>query len=194
MHIYERQSSVIIDVKDHCHPIFKQPYQYSIQRDGSVLEPSLTRSKRTRDNDVQFFEEYAPGVTYQYCIQYVSIQAEYDFLDGDEYCQIYTVPWVATLTGSVKTPVSNRGTQAGVADVNICAYLLEDMNEGKPPFQCTTTELDGTYRLFVSQLWTGDSKDMVLIPSLEDHLFLTKTNLPPSTHVIHVPYRETVIP
>lgn len=193
MNIYEKESSVIIDVTDDCNPVTQNSYGFSLSRDSSGIEPSPTTSLRIRDDDVQYFEEYAPGVTYEYCLKYHSFVSDYSFLESPEFCQNFVVPWVATLQGTVKTPLTSSGVQAGVPNVEVCAYLKSDLDLGNAPYQCTETNLDGSYKMFVSQLWTGDIKEIILIPSFEDHLFFTSSNVSPASSVVVVPYREIVL-
>jgi len=174
MQIKESGSTVVINLTDRCKPTVSSEglISYQLSRDGNQLEANPKESRKFVDLDVQFFDDYIPGTTYRYCATYRT-SGVFSFLNGKQFCHDFVVPWVGTLEGFVRSPPTNIGSQAGIQDVTICAYLKEDFEARRGAFDCVTTELDGSYKLEIQEEWSAGTKNFKLIPSFQDHQFFT---------------------
>jgi len=179
---------VVIEVTDTCNPYYSNAYTYNLTRDGSAISPSNTLTLLFRDVDVEYLKSYLPGAVYEYCLTYNPLLTTYSFLGT--FCQEFIVPWIGTVTGSVRTPTTSTGTTAGVSGISVCIWLASDYASQQPSTQCVTTNLDGSYSISLYQEgWTGDLQDLILVPSYQSHKFTTSDGQTPGTEYVSVSYR-----
>jgi len=189
----EEDSVVTIEIADLCSPVNAGALSYILKRGSSIYDPSPTSETTIVDEELAYFDGYTAGATYSFCVQYVASSEfpEYQFLEGNDHCATYTVPWIAEITGSVNTERTYSGVEAGVPDINVCVYEYTSSTGeiGTTSLHCTTTEIDGTYALEIYQFWPEHKKELVVLPSKGSHVFITSDYLEPNKRVISLSYR-----